>query len=795
MQRLDRMSVDMVRYRFAGESIHDDDRAFETDRVDGTTSQATSRGGMAGFSRDLLLHQQQQLHQQQVHLVRRFEEALGQDDRDRPRLPLLREEPVNIASSMNKSMFHTDKDSKAAPPSTLATVSPHVHAVEVTEDRQEKPVRTSARKSQDRDTRSSKLPRASLYQRPFQSWTSRSPSIGRDKKMFGAVPLSGDASTDSRTYGHQQAPLQQNSSTSNNEKPAEQTVGNSVRRRESQPLDGRPFMQRIVDSNQFEFFFAALIISNSIFVGVQVDLPTGDQSTTLIIFTFQAIYAAFFTMELFMRVSAEGHLFFHWASQNIMWNCLDVVVVITSLIEIFFETLHFVAESADSKLPKGLSNVRVVRILRIVRLVRVVRIARVLRFIHALRTFIFSIIATLKALVWALFLLLMIMYVFGIILTQAVQEYCDPESGSEADPFYCGGPLGKYWGNLAKSMFTLFKSISGGLSWDDAVYPMHKVGPLWVLCFTCYISFTYLAVLNVVTGIFCQSAIETAQQNEDLAVQIQIANKQAYIDRIMKVFKTIDDDCSGAITKEELQEHLEDPDMEAVFSSLEIETADAETLFALLDADGGNEIEVDEFVKGLMRLRGNAKRADVVEIDARLKLLEKILGRIAGRLDEVFPRRSKASSENGAGSAHRVEELLLADQRLSDRAIKDGILSRGGIPIPTGSGGAPSHPPPQLQGVVSTSSPPKKMPNGEQPFNDVLPQEEAVTSRQPRAAVKRPVSARVDGPASRDGSRGGAENALEEVRPEELNKLAAAIEQCMDSGLEPLDVDGAGPQY
>jgi len=580
-------------------------------------------------------------------------------------------------------------------------------------------------------------------------------SYGQKRQMASVEQRSvGETSTDSRQYQQhsmtteppqQQLQQAQSITPSHSEtavKAAKHTAAVTAARQ-----NGRPMIVRIVDSNHFEFFFAALIISNSIFVGVQVDLPsTSNESPAMAIFGFQMLYALCFTVELIMRVCAEGRYFLHWMSPSFMWNCLDVVVVFTSLFEIFFESLHILLESDSSNIPQGLSNVRVVRILRIVRLIRVVRIARVLRFIHALRTFIYSIIATLKALVWAMLLLLMIMYVFGILLTQAVQEYCD----EQMDEFYCNGrgALSRHWGNLFKSMFTLFKSISGGLSWDEAVFPMHKVGPLWVVCFTAYISFTYLAVLNVVTGIFCQSAIETAQQNEDLAVQIQIANKQAYIDRIMKVFKTIDDDASGAITKEELQEHLEDPDMEAVFSSLEIETADAETLFALLDADGGNEIEVDEFVKGLMRLRGNAKRADVVEIDARLKCLEKTLNRMSAKIDDLNPRRSKGNHEE----------------------FNDHRPSRG---TPT-SGGAPAHPPPPLQGVASVTGAVASLPRKAAPGDDVtffLAPEEYPNSRQGRNAV-------------RDNSRGSGKGSVQEARAEDISsKLSAAIEQSVDGAI------------
>lgn len=84
---------------------------------------------------------------------------------------------------------------------------------------------------------------------------------------------------------------------------------------------------------------------------------------------------------------------------------------------------------------------------------------RLMRFLHSLRTFVYSIMATMKSLVWALVLLLLIFYVFGLFLTQTVSDFrmrYDPESGSRMT---YPSELRTFWGSLPRSMFTLFKSV------------------------------------------------------------------------------------------------------------------------------------------------------------------------------------------------------------------------------------------------------------------------------------------------------------------------------------------------
>merc|ERR1712007_140221 len=107
---------------------------------------------------------------------------------------------------------------------------------------------------------------------------------------------------------------------------------------------------------------------------------------------------------------------------------------------------------------------------------------RLVRFIHALRTLVYSIMATLRSLVWALVLMLMIFYGFGVAFTQAVSDHCGPllsrfdlEDGMYA-AYGCEDlRLSTFWGTLPRSMFTLLKAITGGISWHDLVAPLEGV--------------------------------------------------------------------------------------------------------------------------------------------------------------------------------------------------------------------------------------------------------------------------------------------------------------------------------
>jgi len=175
--------------------------------------------------------------------------------------------------------------------------------------------------------------------------------------------------------------------------------------------------------------------------------------------------------------------------------------------------------------------------------------------------------------------------------------------------------LAYHWGTLPDSMMTLFMAISGGVSWFNVLKLVREIDDTWLWVFLVYISFTYFAVLNVVTSIFCQSAIESAAHDQEAMVQAFISYKQLYITRFKKLFHHMDDDDSGFITKDEFLKHIADANVHAFFATLGIDASDAVTLFQLIGTDSNQSgIDIEDFVMGCLRLKGAAKSCDIARL-------------------------------------------------------------------------------------------------------------------------------------------------------------------------------------
>merc|ERR1712099_70677 len=111
------------------------------------------------------------------------------------------------------------------------------------------------------------------------------------------------------------------------------------------------------------------------------------------------------------------------------------------------------------------------------------------------------------------------------------------------------------------------------------VMPLASISSLLVALFVVFFVFTYFVVLNVMTGAFCSSAIDSAHRDRDLATLEMMANKELWMDVFRAVFDEMDTDQNGELDFYEFQTKIENPRMLAYFASLEIDASNAWQLF------------------------------------------------------------------------------------------------------------------------------------------------------------------------------------------------------------------------
>jgi len=308
------------------------------------------------------------------------------------------------------------------------------------------------------------------------------------------------------------------------------------------------------------------------------------------------LFCAVFTLELILRLCGDGSRFLYHMGIRTM-NIFDAVLVAISLIQLAFENA-----SSDVQAP----NTSIGKVMRLFRMARIMRIARLARFFVELRVMVVMILLSLRSLFWLGVLLSAMMYLLAICFTQGFSDYWYNPSFKSKNPV-----VQRHYGSLSRSIYSLFKSMSGGQSWGELSDALMEVDAIMPILFLMYIFFTIFSVLNIVTGVFVEGAIENAKQERDMAVERGRKEREAYCVQVRRLLEEIDQDNSGTITMKELEMCLQSETMKAYFAALDISIGETQQLFALLDQDQSGTVEVDEFVEGCFKLKGEAKSIDI----------------------------------------------------------------------------------------------------------------------------------------------------------------------------------------
>mmetsp|Transcript_93909 Transcript_93909/g.205617 ORF Transcript_93909/g.205617 Transcript_93909/m.205617 type:complete len:732 (-) Transcript_93909:67-2262(-) len=412
-------------------------------------------------------------------------------------------------------------------------------------------------------------------------------------------------------------------------------------------------LQVFMESSAFELTMGLLILANSLLMGVELQYRTAHllQKAPLAFVVGTHGFTAIFLTELLLRIKVFGHrrLF---CGLGMTWAWLDLVVVVSALMELGSDIMEWTGAAGDDQGVAGVTQIRMARITRVVRLVRAFRVQRIIRFVTPLRALVVSIMATLKSLAWAMALLSILIYIVALIISEGCLHWYLEHAGQD---LLTEGDLLEYWISIDRAMFTLFQSFTNGISWRGAAVSLEKVSPqlLWLL--TLFIAFVAFALLNAMTGVFCNSAIETAQQNPDFVASSVISARKAYADNLRALFKTVDEDQSGLITLTELERLLTNERMRAHLTALEIDVSDAWTLFRLLDTNRSGSIEVEEFLQGCEHLKGHAKGIDLATLNFEIRNLGKQLFKMNSSTEEKLEvmRRQVATMNTTINSIPR----------------------------------------------------------------------------------------------------------------------------------------------
>jgi len=238
------------------------------------------------------------------------------------------------------------------------------------------------------------------------------------------------------------------------------------------------------------------------------------------------------------------------------------------------------------------------------------------------------------SLFWAILFLMVLLMICSLIAVQNVTNWridhpnCQELDGEDLhDMTQEECEHMKVWfGSVGSAMLSMFMGTTGGIDWGDLYATVKHCGPTFRFFFLFYIVFFNFAFFNIVTSVFVDKAMKLAKPDEETLLAERKQHDLELDQMLRELFNMVDDDDSGVITIDELQQAIEDARVLHKFELLGISVRDADTFFHTLTAiSHGEDLRIDEFVEGCLKLKGPASSLDVQYVRSQVEEHQRVL--------------------------------------------------------------------------------------------------------------------------------------------------------------------------
>jgi hypothetical protein len=408
-------------------------------------------------------------------------------------------------------------------------------------------------------------------------------------------------------------------------------------------------------------------------IGVSVDNAPDDVFWKVLEFIFFTIYLS----EFIIKCTWLG-IRYHFTGPDMSWNIFDFLCLVISAVELL---ITYTSPTQNKSEDTGVSWT----LLKILRLCRLVRLLRLMRFkvFKELKLMFMGLISGLRALGWALVLLMGIIYMMSIVLRS-----------------YFGTVVNEF-ATVNSSMFTLFRCLTDTCETlhGDLIPELlfHRYGEGFSIPYILFTMLIGIGLFNLIMAVF----IDNVTKSQDQRKQKELGETAASVECQLKIMLakfikeprageddsrgmvrrlsddalkrlrslteigffrnlseqklvadasfTILEDAHIVITRQVFQAWLRDPEFVRMLEEADVDISNKFELFNILDVDHGGELSANELLTGLMSLRGDVSKGDVVSTLLRVRDLGARVEALHQKLDEK--RNSKSDERSGSRSS------------------------------------------------------------------------------------------------------------------------------------------------
>jgi len=415
-----------------------------------------------------------------------------------------------------------------------------------------------------------------------------------------------------------------------------------------------------------------VIIINIVTIGVETDSRDEAWPGWYIM---ELCFVTFFIFEMFVRIKFAG-IRQHYMGPDKVWNIFDSMIVGVSVLDLIF-----------TKVVVNRPDYMNVTILRVIRLTRLTRMIRMFRFslLKELTLMIKGLMGGFKTLLWATVLLIFTIYVIGVFSTTLIGRRSDIAALQTNFGMDCN----KMFSTVPRSMFTLFRCFTGDCA-DEAgrSIPMslsEALGTPFALAYCVCMMIVTFGIFNLIIAIYIENTLEAAKQHHDKDRQkryresLRIAHatkdllkrfciaaqalsefcdhsgiksekeetKEHFISTALRTLSHVPEESyeSTSISKDLFLMVIQDQTVQKLMDELDIPPGDRASLFDVLDSDGSGGLAVTELVQGLLKVRGEARRSDVIAVLLSVRTMQSMVRDLEGAMSECQDSIAKLREE------------------------------------------------------------------------------------------------------------------------------------------------------
>merc|ERR1712187_981180 len=151
-------------------------------------------------------------------------------------------------------------------------------------------------------------------------------------------------------------------------------------------------------------------------------------------------------------------------------------------------------------------------------------------------------------------------------------------------------------------------------------------------------------LFNVIVAMFVENTMAAAKFNDNKVKIERLHDREHFalksaelVERIMMkvgcaIIQDDDDDTGKAeaaaqleLSPEQFGDLVWDKDIRQILNDLDVDESNLLDLFDVLDSDGGGTLQVDEIVMGIYKLRGDARRSDIINVGLLVRSVQRSL--------------------------------------------------------------------------------------------------------------------------------------------------------------------------